>query len=230
MTDSKLTIKEWAVDDRPREKLALQGARALSDAELLAIILGSGSRNESAVELARRILSSVDNNLVDLGRCDMTQLTKFKGVGEAKAVNIMAASELARRRKEQGSKRRIVIKNSQDAANIFHPLLEDFPVEEFWILLLSQSNRVIGKQRISSGGIAGTAVDIRIILKYAIEHMATGIILCHNHPSGNSTPSLQDEQLTDKIKKAASYMDIRVLDHIIVAHQHYFSFGDKGLM
>lgn len=230
MIQTKLSIKDWAIDDRPREKLAMQGARSLSDAELLAIILGSGSRSETAVELARRILSSLDNNLVELGKCDRQQLMRFKGVGEAKAINIIAATELGRRRKEQENIRRTVITEVVDAVRIFQPLLEDLPVEEFWILLLNQSNKVIGKQCISSGGIAGTAVDIRIILKHAVENMATGIILCHNHPSGNINPSEADKQLTNKIKQAASYMDIRVLDHIIIAHHLHFSFCNEGLL
>ncbi|MFV0290058.1 MAG: RadC family protein [Mangrovibacterium sp.] len=227
---SRLSIKDWAIDDRPREKLALQGARSLSDAELLAIVLGSGSRNETAVELARRILSSVDNNLVELGRCDMKQLMKFKGVGEAKAVNVIAVAELARRRKEQESTKRVIISKSADVAEVFSPLLEDLPVEEFWVAILSQSNKVLGKQQISSGGISGTVVDVRIILKYAIENMATGIVLCHNHPSGNLIPSDADKHLTQKIVQAANHLDIRVLDHIIIAHQKYFSFSDEGLL
>lgn len=230
MSETKLSIKDWAIDDRPREKLAEQGARALSDAELLAIILGSGSRKESAVELARRILSSVDNSLDELSKCSMRQLMEFKGVGEAKAVNIMAVAELGRRRKESEPKQRKKIVGARQVVDIFQPLLQDLPIEEFWVLILNQANRVIGKQRISSGGIAGTAVDVRIILKYAIEHMATGIVLCHNHPSGSKQPSSQDRQLTDKIKQAAAHMEIRVLDHVIIAQQDYLSFADEGMM
>ncbi|MFV0366044.1 MAG: RadC family protein [Mangrovibacterium sp.] len=230
MTDHKLSIKDWAIADRPREKLAEQGSRALSDAELLAIILGSGSTKESAVELARRILASIDNNLVELGRCDKSQLQKFKGVGEAKAINIMAMCELARRRKEQDVLERSVITTSRHVADIFRPILEDLPHEEFWVMILSQANKVMGKQRISSGGITGTVADVRLILKYALENMASGIILCHNHPSGTMTASLEDKKITQKIKQAASIMDIRLLDHIIIAHQKYLSFGDEGIL
>lgn len=226
----KLTIKEWAIDDRPREKLAAQGARVLSDSELLAIILGSGSRNESAVELARRILASVDNNWGDLCRCSLSQLMKFKGVGEAKAVNILAVAELARRRKEQDVQQPVVITDPKHIVEVFRPLLEDLPIEEFWVMLLSQSNKVIGKQRISIGGITNSMVDVRVVMKYAIEHMATGIVLCHNHPSGNLKVSEEDKSLTRKISQAAQMMEIRVLDHIVIAGQGYVSFADEGLL
>ncbi len=228
--NESLSIKNWAESDRPREKLLAQGERVLSDAELLAIILGSGSKNESAVELARRILQSVDNDLNQLGKCRVHELMKFKGIGQAKAINIVATTELGRRRKAQEPTKRAKIKIATDVVDIMSPLLSDLPIEEFWIILLNQANTVIKQVRISSGGIAGTAVDIRIILKHAIENMATALILCHNHPSGNTQASNDDIQTTTQIAQAAKIMNIRLLDHIIIAGNQYLSFCNEGII
>ena len=226
----KLSIKEWAVEDRPREKLLLKGTRSLSDAELMAILIGSGNTDESAVELARRILSMTGNNLNELGKMQVHDLLKFKGIGEAKAVNIMAALELGRRRKEQSAAEKLIVTTSSDAAGYFRPLLEDLPIEEFWVLLLNRSNTVIDKFMVSQGGLTGTVIDVRIILKTALEKLASALILCHNHPSGNTHPSDADKNITRKIRKAAEVMEISVLDHIIIAHHQYFSFADEGLL
>lgn len=226
----KLSIKEWAVEDRPREKLLLKGNRSLSDAELLAILIGSGNSTESAVELSRRILASVNNNLNELSKKQIAELLKFNGIGEAKAVNIIAALELGRRRKEQSATEKITISQSGDAAALFHPLLEDLSHEEFWVLLLNRSNKVIDKFMVSQGGISCTVIDVRIILKTAIEKLASGMILCHNHPSGNLSPSDADKKITKKIKDAATIMEITVLDHVIIAHDQYLSFADEGLI
>lgn len=226
----KLSIKEWAAEDRPREKLLSKGARSLSDAELMAILLGSGNADEAAVELGRRILASAGNNLNVLGKKEIGELLKFKGIGEAKAVNIVAALELGRRRKEQSPAEKITIITSGDAVDVFRPLLEDLPVEEFWVLLLNRSNTVIDKFMVSQGGLTGTIIDVRIILKTALEKLASAIILCHNHPSGNTQPSDADKDITRKIKRAAELMDIAVIDHLIIAHHQYFSFSDEGLL
>lgn len=226
----KLSIKDWAVEDRPREKLLQKGTRSLSDAELMAILIGSGTADESAVELSRRILAMADNNLNELGKKQINDLLKFKGIGEAKAVNILAALELGRRRKEQTPAEKLVITSSRDAAEYFRSLLEDLPVEEFWVLLLNRSNTVIDKFMVSQGGLTGTVIDVRIILKTALEKLASGMILCHNHPSGNTKPSDADKNITRKIKSAAELMEISVLDHIIIAHHQYFSFADEGIL
>lgn len=226
----KLSIKQWAVEDRPREKLLLKGTRSLSDAELMAILLGSGNADESAVELSRRILAASENNLNLLGKKEVNELLKFKGIGEAKAVNILAALELGRRRKEQSPAERISIMTSSDAVDIFRPLLEDLAVEEFWVLLLNHSHTVIDKFMVSQGGLTGTVIDVRIILKTALEKLASALILCHNHPSGNTQPSDADRKITQKIKHAAELMDIAVIDHLIIAHHQYFSFADQGLL
>ncbi|WP_163716302.1 RadC family protein [Mangrovibacterium lignilyticum] len=226
----KLSIKEWAVEDRPREKLLQKGTRSLSDAELMAILIGSGNADESAVELARRILAAADNNLNDLGKKEIKDFLAFKGIGEAKAVNILAALELGRRRKEQAPTEKLSITTSQDAADYFRPLLEDLPIEEFWILLLNRSNTIIDKFMVSQGGLTGTVIDVRIILKTALEKLASAMILCHNHPSGNTRPSEADRNITRKIKNAAELMEISVLDHIIIAHHQYFSFADEALL
>lgn len=226
----KLSIKDWAVEDRPREKLLTKGTRSLSDAELMAILIGSGNAEESAVELARRILSEFGNNLNELGKKQINDLLPFKGIGEAKAVNILAALELGRRRKEQMPAEKNRISSSEDAVLFFRPLLEDLPVEEFWILLLNRSNTVLDKFMVSQGGLTGTVIDVRIILKTAIEKLASALILCHNHPSGNRQPSQADRQITKKIKDAAQLMEISVLDHVIIAHHEYFSFADEGIL
>lgn len=226
----KLSIKEWAVEDRPREKMLVKGVRSLSEAELIAILIGSGNLEESAVEVSRRILASVNNNLNELGKKTIADLKKFKGIGEVKAITIMAALELGRRRKESEPEERPKITTSGDAATIFKPLLSDLPHEEFWVLLLNRNNLVIDKFMVSQGGLAGTIIDVRIILKTALEKLACSMILCHNHPSGNLQPSEADKDITRKIREAGKQMDIPVLDHLIIGNDAYFSFSDEGLM
>ncbi len=211
------------------EKLLLKGTRSLSDAELLAILIGSGNISESAVELSRRIFASVNNDLNELGKKQIADLTSFKGIGKAKAVSIVAALELGRRRKEQSATVRTMISQSSDAADYFRPFLEDLNHEEFWILLLNRSNKVIDKLMVSQGGVSGTVIDVKIIMKTAVEKLASGLILCHNHPSGNINASEADLEITRKIKNAAALMEIAVLDHIIIAHEKYLSFADNGL-
>lgn len=226
----KLSIKEWAVEDRPREKMLEKGVRSLSDAELIAILIGSGNLDETAVEVSRRILVSVNNNLNELGKKSITDLQKFKGIGPAKAITITAAMELGRRRKETEPEEKAKITTSSDAAVIFKPLLSDLPHEEFWVLLLNRNNLVIDKFMVSQGGLAGTIIDVRIILKTALEKLACSMVLCHNHPSGNLTPSEADKDITKKIREAGRYMDIPVLDHLIIGNDAYFSFADEGLI
>jgi DNA repair protein RadC len=227
---TKLSIKSWAEIDRPREKLRLKGKQSLSDAELIAILLGSGNRTQSAVELAQHILHASDNNLVKISRQSITDLIKFKGIGEAKAVSVIAALELGRRRQAEGPLDRIKIRSSQDAFNIFNPILSDLPYEEFWVVLLNQNNRVLSRHLIGRGGISGTAADIRLIFKTAIEHFATGIIICHNHPSGSVNPSQQDKKLTHQILESGKILTISLLDHIIIGDKGYFSFADSGIL
>ncbi len=226
----KLNLKQWAVEDRPREKMLANGARALSDAELVAILIGSGNAGETAVELSRRILHAVENNLNDLGRKNSDFLTRFKGIGEAKALNIMAAMELGRRRKEQDTPDKAKITGSNDAADLFMPLLGDLDHEEFWILLLNRHNKIIDRFMASKGGITGTVIDVRSIMKVALDKLATSMILCHNHPSGNLSPSDADQQITQKLKEAGKMVDIQVLDHLIITQKKYFSFADEGMI
>ncbi|MCG6189145.1 RadC family protein [Maribellus maritimus] len=229
-TCKKLNIKEWAVEDRPREKMLSKGARALSDAELIAILIGSGNLNETAVELSRRILSSVGNNLSDLGRKGIDYLKTFNGIGEAKAVTIVAALELGNRRKDAEVFLKKKITGSKDAAEYFQPILGDLNHEEFWILLLDRGNKIIDSFMVSQGGISGTVIDVRLILKSAIEKLASAIILCHNHPSGTMQASEADLKITQKIKDAAKLMDILVLDHLIVGQNSYLSLADEGIL
>ena len=224
------SIKHWNEDDRPREKLALKGRSSLSDAELLAIIMGSGNREESAVQLAQRILASAQNNWNELARYSIEELCKFKGVGEAKAISIITALEIGRRRSSQDVIERKKITSSNDAALILQQQIGDLPIEEFWVMYLNQGNKILKTEQISRGGITQTSVDVRIIFKRGIELMATAMILAHNHPSGNLNPSDADRQLTRKIKEASNYLDIQVLDHIIVSQKDYFSFADEGLI
>ena len=226
----KLSIKEWAVEDRPREKMLVKGIRSLSEAELVAILIGSGNLDESAVEVSRRILASVNNNLNELGKKTINDLRKFKGIGEVKAITIMAALELGRRRKESEPDEKPKIVTSANAADIFKPLLSDLPHEEFWVLLLNRNNLVIDKMMVSQGGLSGTIIDVRIILKMALDKLACSIILCHNHPSGNLIPSEADKEITRKIKEAGKHMDIPVFDHLIIGNDAYFSFADEGLI
>lgn len=226
-----LSIKEWSVEDRPREKLLSKGISSLSDAELLAILIRIGSPNESAVDLAKKILMNVNYDLNELGKLSVDKLVKdHKGIGKTKAVTIIAALELGRRRKISEIIIKKKITGSKDIFEIFHSLLGDLPHEEFWILLLNRSNRIIDKYKISQGGITGTVTDVRIILKTAIDKLATSIILCHNHPSGNMDPSEADIKITTKLKEAAKIVDIPVLDHVIVTDYSYFSFADEGIM
>ncbi len=226
----KLKIKEWAVEDRPREKLLSHGPRGLSDAELIAILIGSGNLDETAVELSRRILSSVNNNLNDLGRKGIDYLKTFKGIGEAKAVSIAAALELGKRRKDADVFVKKKITSSKDAADFFMPLLGDLNHEEFWVLLLDRGNKIKDHFMISRGGISGTVIDVRIILKNALDKAAVSLILCHNHPSGTMEASDADLKITRKIKQAAEVMDISVLDHIIIGQNRYLSLADEGLL
>jgi len=226
----KLNLKQWAVEDRPREKMLANGARALSDAELIAILIGSGNAEETAVELSRRILHSVDNNLNDLGKKNSDYFIRFKGIGEAKALNIMAAMELGRRRKDQDNPDKAKITGSNDCAELFFPLLGDLDHEEFWILLLNRHNKVIDRFMASKGGITGTVIDVRSIMKIALDKLATSMILCHNHPSGNLSPSDADQQITQKLKKKKKIVDIQVLDHLIITQKKYYSFADEGML
>lgn len=225
----KLSIKDWALEDRPREKLIAKGLQSLSDAELIAILISSGNRGETAVELAKRILISADNNLNTLGKLSLNDLQKFKGIGEAKAIAIVAALELGRRRKLSEIIEKKIIRSSKDIFEFFHPILADLPHEEFWVVFLNNSSKIIDKLKISQGGLSGTVIDVRLIMKAAIEKLASSIILCHNHPSGNLKPSKNDIEITKKMREAGKILDIKVLDHIIVTDESYFSFGDEGL-
>lgn len=225
---SNLTIKDWAVEDRPREKLVKKGVQSLSDAEIIALLIGSGTRNESAVELSKKVLKSANNNLNELGKLNIRDLTKMKGIGEAKAITILAALELGRRRKISEIIIKKKITQSKDVFELFQPTIGDLPHEEFWILLLNRSNRIIEKIKISQGGVSGTVIDVKIILKHAVEKLASSIILCHNHPSGNKASSSADDIITGKLKSGAELLDIQVIDHIIVADVEYFSYADEG--
>ncbi|RKS44940.1 DNA repair protein RadC [Gillisia mitskevichiae] len=224
------TIKNWALDDRPREKLLQKGKFSLTDAELIAILIGSGSRNESAVELSKKILSKNLNNLNLLGKQSVAQLMQFKGIGEAKAISIIAAMELGRRRRSEEALENVKISSSNSVYELLQPILGDLAHEEFWILYLNNANKIIEKFQISKGGITGTLVDVRITLRKALELGAVSLILAHNHPSGNLNPSEADKQITQKLKMAAESMDIKILDHLIVTEKSYFSFADEGLM
>jgi DNA repair protein RadC len=225
-----LKIKSWSPEDRPREKLLLKGTSVLSDAELIAILLGSGTTTMSAVEVARKILQGVGNNLHDLARLSVKDLTKIKGIGEAKAITIIAALELGRRRKELEAEEKPRITGSKDAYELLKAHLLDIPHEAFWVVLLNRANRVIKKNQISLGGVSGTVADPKIIFKLALEELASGIILAHNHPSGNLTASQADIDLTKKLKEAGKLLEIQVLDHLIIAGQKYFSFADEGML
>lgn len=225
-----LSIRNWSEEDRPRERLLLHGRRSLTDAELLSIIIGSGTKTESAVGLSRRILSSVDNDLTVLSGLSVERLMRFKGIGEAKAVGIAAALELANRKSINKNSLPEKITSSEYVNKIMCPILSDLEHEEFWILYLNNGNRIIKKLLLSKGGITGTLVDIRLVLKRALELGATGLILVHNHPSGTLKPSEADKMLTDKIILAAATIDIKVLDHLIITKNSYYSFADAGLI
>ncbi|MCW8897489.1 MAG: DNA repair protein RadC [Flavobacteriales bacterium] len=230
MYSEKLNIKSWAEEDRPREKLLSKGRSVLSDAELIAILIGSGNRNESAVELSKRILKSIDNDLNKLGKLSVKELIQFNGIGEAKAISIVAALELGRRRKNTDNQLNKNIKSSKDVFEEVIGVMSDLPHEEFWVLFLDRRNAVIKKSNVSKGGVSGTVADAKIIFKEAIQLLASAVILCHNHPSGNLKPSDADMQLTKKMKEIGNMMDVPVLDHLIVTDKSYYSFADEGLM
>jgi DNA repair protein RadC len=225
-----LKITDWAVEDRPREKLLQNGTASLSDAELLAILISSGTKEKSAVDLGRELLSMVNNNLNTLGKLAISDLRKLRGIGTARAVTIAAALELGRRRKLAEMPDVLQIRCSKDVADIFQPLLADLAYEEFWVLFLNRSNRVINRMKLSQGGISGTVTDVRLAMKKAIEYLASGIIVCHNHPSGNLNPSESDSKITQKIKEAGNLLDIQLLDHLIISEKEYYSFADNGLL
>lgn len=228
--NNSFSIKNWNEDDRPREKMLLKGRIALSDAELIAILIGSGSRSESAVSLSQRILASVDNNLSELGRLSIANLMEFKGIGQAKAVAISAATELGRRRRTGEALERKKITSSHSVFEYVQPIIGELPHEEFWILYLNNSNRIIKSAQLSKGGITGTVVDIRLAFKEALQLGAVGLILAHNHPSGTLKPSQADIQLTKKLKTAGESLDIKVLDHLIITENAYFSFADENML
>ena len=225
-----LKITDWAVEDRPREKLLINGTTSMSDAELLGILISSGTKDKSAVDLGRELLSLVNNNLTSLGRLTIADLKKIRGIGPARAVTIAAALELGRRRKLSDVPEVVQIKCSKDVADIFRPLLSDLAHEEFWILFLNRSNKVISRMKLSQGGISGTVTDVRVVMKKAIESLASGIIVCHNHPSGNLNPSEADTRITRKIKEAGELLDIQLLDHLIISENDYYSFADNGAL
>jgi len=228
--NKRLTIKDLAEDDRPREKMERKGAGSLSDAELIAILLRVGNANETAVEVAQRLLGQVNNSLNELARLSLLQITKVKGIGKTKAVTILAALELGRRRKVEGINNREQIFSSRSVIELFQPMLADLPHEEFWVLLLNKSNRIIERVKVSQGGVGGTMVDPKLVLKNAVERLASAIIVIHNHPSGNPKPSDKDIALTEKLKNASSYFDITLLDHVIITDGECYSFADNGKM
>ena len=226
----KNTIKSLAEDDRPREKLLLKGQHSLSNAELIAILIGSGNSDKNAVELAREILKAYDDKFSKLARADVNELTRHKGIGTAKAINIIAALELSKRRLKETSAEAKKIISSQDAYDVIKPHLFDLNVEEFWVAFLNRSNKIIDIKSISRGGIHGTVVDSRVIFKKALDRMASSIVLFHNHPSGNIKPSAQDDALTKQIKDAGKLLDILILDHLIVSDKSFYSYSDHGRM
>lgn len=230
MQEHKYSIKQWSKDDRPREKLLASGAENLSNSELLAILIHNGTRQKSAVDLAKEILKLGKDNLVELGKLSVKELMRIKGIGEAKAISIAAAMELGRRRHASSPPEKTAVSNSSDIAHFLRIKLKDFHREVFAVLFLNRANKINHFEIISEGGITGTVADPRIILKKALEENAVSIILCHNHPSGSLKPSRADEELTHKIKEAARFLDIKVLDHIIVSEDGYFSFADEGLL
>jgi DNA repair protein RadC len=230
MTLSKKSIKNWSEDDRPREKLMAKGLETLSDSELIAILIGSGNFDQSAVELSRDILNSCNNNLNLLGKKSFQDLMEFRGIGQAKAISIVAALELGRRRKAQCAMENTKISSSKDVFELFQPILGDLPYEEFRIIYLNRANVIIDTIKISQGGTTGTVMDIKVILKNAILKFAQGIIVVHNHPSGNNFPSKSDKDITLKLKQAVKLFETELLDHVIIADNNYFSFADSGLL
>jgi len=225
-----VSIKNWKEDDRPREKLLSKGKNTLSDAELIAILIGSGNREESAVGLAKRILSFTSNNLNQLGKLSVNDLTQFKGIGGAKAISIITALELGRRRRLEEALERPKINSSKAVFDIMQPILGELNHEEFWVLYLNNSNKIIYKNQLSSGGITGTLVDVRMLFKKALELSSVAVILCHNHPSGSLKPSKSDIDLTKKIQQAGKSLDIKILDHLLITEKAYFSFADSKLI
>jgi DNA repair protein RadC len=223
-------IHAWAADDRPREKMRAKGVKTLSDAELLAILIQSGTRDRTAVDLARNILETCKYNLRELGRLSMAELMRTRGIGEAKAITILAALELGRRRQASGNLEKPVVQSATSVAGFLQTLLADYEHEVFVVLFLNRANRINHHEIISSGGMSGTVADPRVILRRALEEKAVSLILCHNHPSGNLRPSMADRELTTKIREAARFFDIAVLDHIIVSQDGYFSFADEGML
>ena len=230
MEATNFPITHWSGDDKPREKMMLKGKSALSDAELVAILIGSGSRNESAVALSKRILASVNNNLSSLGKQSLAQLMEFKGIGEAKAITIAAALELGRRRKEENPLELVKVTSSKVMYQEMYPIIGELAHEEFWVVYLNNANKIIFKAQLSKGGITGTVVDVRLVFKIALEQNAVAIVLAHNHPSGKLQASEADIQVTKRIKNAGLQLDISVLDHIIVTEHSYFSFADEGIL
>ena len=225
-----MSIKYLAEDDRPREKFLLKGKSSLSDSELLAIIMGSGNREDTAVELGRKILDSVDNNWHNLSLLSISDLTKFKGVGEAKAIAIATALEIGRRKASQELPEKPQIQSAKDVFKILHPLMGDLRTEEFWVLFVNQSNKVLAKEKISQGGISGTIVDIRLVFKTAFEQFATGIFIAHNHPSGSLKPSMEDIKITKQIAEAGKILNIPLIDHVIITQHSFFSFANENLV
>ena len=229
-TYHSLPIKQWAIEDRPREKLLAKGLQSLSNAELIAILIGTGSGGQTALDLAKKLLRNADNNLNALGRQSLAELQEIKGIGQAKAISLIAAMELGRRRKFSDILKQARITSSRDAFELFGAVLSDLKHEEFWVLFMDRANKIITKEKFSQGGIAGTVTDIRLILKKGIELLASSMILCHNHPSGNISPSKADNKITEKIIKGASFVDIQVLDHLIIGHNSYYSYADDGTL
>lgn len=228
--EEHISIKQWAEDDRPREKMRLKGRKSMSDAELLAIILGSGYRNTSALELAKQLLDKSSNNLMEFSKKTLADLCKFKGVGEAKAISIIAALELGRRRKEVEPLERSRIRSSKQAYEILRPYFEDLTLEEFYVIYLNRANEVLGIEQLSMGGMAGTVVDGKVLFKKAFDYMASGLILAHNHPSGTLSPSQQDKDLTKKLSQFGKMIDLPILDHLIYTDFGYFSFADENIL
>ena len=224
----KLTITQWAEEDRPREKMMLHGVSALSNAELLAILIGSGNTEDSAVELMRKVLANYHNNLAELGKASIDELCRYKGIGPAKAITILAASELGKRRKEEGVEERRSILSSRDVHECLYPLMCDLPTEECWVVLRNQASKVIDKVKISAGGLSATAVDVRCILREALLKRASAIALCHNHPSGSIRPSREDDLLTKQVAQASECMNIRFIDHVILTDGAFYSYADEG--
>ena len=224
----RLTITQWAEEDRPREKMMLHGVSALSNAELLAILIGSGNTEESAVELMRKVLAGYGNNLNELGKASIDELCRYKGIGPAKAITILAASELGKRRKEEKVEERVTILSSKDVYECFYPLMCDLPTEECWVLLLNQASKIIDKVKIGAGGLNATAVDVRCILREALLKRASAIALCHNHPSGSVRPSREDDRLTQQVNQASQCMNIRLVDHVILTDGAFYSYADEG--